>query len=495
MTGLSRRAALGALGVGAAAGVGIGAGLLIDHHASAPPGSTGSAADTSVTVASWVRTRGDTYFIGHRGSGDVYPEHSMEAYSGAVAGGATCLEVSVTMTSDGYLVCMHDLTYDRTTTAKGKVADLPSTVLRSVRLTAPQLGPAWSLAPQPQVPLLDDVLRTFGGRQILCVEAKDDGAYPAVMAAVQSYGLQDSVIAKVYYSSSRVTEAKAAGFPVFAYFGSVSDVTVDRIKALAGQLDPARDYLILPTGVSDSSVAQAIATGIPIWVFPVHRRSEVSHFVALGCHGIISSSLPYASTNQSTATSDTWEFGAIAPGEMTKDPASAAYAPTWSGNELHLGAKGAQHFLTLGQFGPLATAARSYSVRFEATWPSLPSTATDNMTLAFAHSDDAYYQHRSGSGDGYHAILRANGSLELFRHRNGVQDGVALAKPVVTKAPAAGQWMKFELKVSPTTITWSRVDVPDAVITADDGSVRGGYLHIGRSSTDGELAFRSFSVG
>lgn len=489
MSGLTRRAALGVLGVGAAGGVGVGAGVLIDHRTVGTPQAT-TPSSGSVTVASWAAGRGDHYFIGHRGSGDVYPEHSMEAYAGAVAGGARCLEISVGRTSDGVLICMHDASYDRTTTAKGVIADLPSTVLRGIRLSAPGLGPAWALPPQPQVPLLEDVLRAFGSRVVLCIEAKNDRAYPELVAAVEAHGLRDSVIIKASYDSKRIPEAKAAGYPVFAYFGSVADVTADRITALTGGLDAHRDYLILPTGASDDLVRRAVATGIPTWIFPVHRRSQASRFFALGCQGAVCSSLHYVSTATPTATADTWSFGAIAPGEMTKDPGSAAYSPTWSGADLQLGVQGAQHFLTLGQFGPLAHARDTYSVDLQLRWTTLPADRSENATLAFGHHDDAYYQHRSGLGSGYHAILRADGRLELYRHVDGRQDGVALGTAARTAQPEPGQWVSLRLTVSPTSIGWTRLDGSAASVRADDASVRGGYLHIDRSSTDGVLAFR-----
>ena len=76
-----------------------------------------------VTVRSWAANRGTPFYIAHRGAGDVYPEHSMPSYRAAVEMGAQCLEVSVNMTSDGVLICLHDLSYDRTTTGKGLVAD------------------------------------------------------------------------------------------------------------------------------------------------------------------------------------------------------------------------------------------------------------------------------------------------------------------------------------------------------------------------------------
>ena len=54
-----------------------------------------------LTVAQWEATRPTNYLIAHRGSGDVIPEHSLEAYDLAVRAGAQAMEVSVAITADG----------------------------------------------------------------------------------------------------------------------------------------------------------------------------------------------------------------------------------------------------------------------------------------------------------------------------------------------------------------------------------------------------------
>jgi hypothetical protein len=46
-------------------------------------------------------------------------------------------------------------------------------------------------------------------------------------------------------------------------------------------------------------------------------------------------------------------------------------------------------------------------------------------------------------------------------------------------------------------LTWARTDLPERPsVTVQDTTVRGGYVHIGRSSTDGHgvLAVRQFRV-
>ncbi len=492
---VSRRAALGALGVSAVAGA-AGAGITL---AVAPQKSTPAASSGVFTVADWVGSRGDRYLIAHRGSGDVLPEHSMEAYQAAVAWGAQCVEISVGMTADGVLICMHDASYDRTTTTTGKLSSLPSTVLRSVRINTPQLGPAWTAEPRPAVPLFEDVLRTFGGRVILAIEAKNGSAYAPMMDLVERYGLGQSVIVKAAHDSAHLVDARLAGYPVFGYLGAVADATRSSIVDLSSRLDPTRDYLVIPGPgnsqfLDDSLVRAAVATGVPVWVFPMHRRVDVAHYFGLGVVGAVCSSFGYLNLVAPSSTADTWAYGAVTPGELTKSPGTVSYAPTWSTDELTLGVQTAQHFLTLGQFCPVPTAAANYTIEFDAAWTTLPATDSDNLSLVFGHVDDRYYEHEAGFGDGYHAILRATGSLELFRHKDGVPVGTALAAAVPTPAPSAGQWMHFKLDVTPSSLSFGRTDVPGAVTTSTDTSNRGGYLHIGRSSVDGAVAFRKFTV-
>lgn len=53
--------------------------------------------------------------IAHRGASAYAPEHTLEAYSLAIAQRADFVEQDLQITSDGHLVCLHDLTLERTT--------------------------------------------------------------------------------------------------------------------------------------------------------------------------------------------------------------------------------------------------------------------------------------------------------------------------------------------------------------------------------------------
>lgn len=56
--------------------------------------------------------------IAHRGASSYAPEHTVAAYKLAIAQGADYVEQDLQVTKDGQLVCLHDLTLERTTDVK-----------------------------------------------------------------------------------------------------------------------------------------------------------------------------------------------------------------------------------------------------------------------------------------------------------------------------------------------------------------------------------------
>lgn len=460
-----------------------------------PPGADGIA--NRVTVDSWMASRGAPFFVGHRGGGALWiPECSAESYDFGMAQGMRCVEVSVHAMADGVLVVNHDLDTARTWDNTVTLASTPSTVVRGAKISKmTQTGSNWSGSNGPKPLLFEDLLRRYGGRVVMCVEAKADSAYPAMMALIEHYGLQSSTIVKAFHSSPRIAEAKAAGYRVFGYFGSKAEITQGNVDSLVAR---GVDFIVLPhfdsdilTPMPDAEVARCVATGKEVWVYPVQRRRTVAYFAARGVTGFITGGLGYVERSTALATTDQFWSGAASPGQLTLDQTGTSYAPTWiAPNVLRLTRAG-QHFVTLGDLSPLANALGTYRITFQAAWSTLPTDLNQNLTLAFGRADDTYYQHQRGVGNGYHAIMRANGNVQLYRHTDGSTSGTQLDGTVATTPPSAGQWMSFQLDVTPTQLTWARTDVAGSTTFADSMH-RGGYLHIGK--TDGVLDIRAITV-
>src|SRR5262245_36866007 len=61
---------------------------------------------------------GKKLLIAHRGASAYAPEHTIEAYRLAIEQGADFVEQDLQITKDGVLICLHDLTLERTTDAE-----------------------------------------------------------------------------------------------------------------------------------------------------------------------------------------------------------------------------------------------------------------------------------------------------------------------------------------------------------------------------------------
>ncbi len=495
--GIQRRTVLsvaGAAALGAAVG-GVGVGAFLRDREAQP--STPPTVRERISYERWLQRRTTPYFIAHRGAGDIAPEHTLPAYQRAFEWGAEAIEISVVRSADNEIYCLHDLTLDRTTTSSGPADEQSSESLDDVRVTIPRLGPRWVGANMPVLPRLSDVLRVIGGFAVLCIEAKDDDAYPLMIKVIEDSGLQDTVMIKLPgTSTARLKVVQDAGYPIFAYLGHHKMVTAPAIDKLGKVLNPDRDALVLPARAEwdflpSALVRRAVDTGVPVWVVPVHRRHEVQHFSLLGVQGMISPDLGYLTAVQSPLTSDTWTDGGISAGELTLDPYLDQYGLHWEEKGvIGLDVPDRPAFLTLGQFCPIT--AKSYRLIFDATFDPLPSDTWQHLSIAFGHADDRYYEHRSANSDGYHALVRADGRMAIYAHVHGDANGEALTASRQSTPFKPGLWTRLTLDVTPTTIRLTRDD--GNFVEARDDRFRGGYLHIGRSGTDGKLKIRNLSI-
>src|SRR5919201_4383687 len=92
-------------------------------------------------------------YVAHRGGAARWPENSLTAFRGAIAGGARLLELDVHLTSDGEVAVIHDPTLDRTTSGTGPLARCTAADLRRARLRGVD-----GVLTDDCVPTLDEVL-------------------------------------------------------------------------------------------------------------------------------------------------------------------------------------------------------------------------------------------------------------------------------------------------------------------------------------------------
>lgn len=127
--------------------------------------------------------------VAHRGDHTQAHENSLASIEAAIHVGADYVEVDVRQSRDGEHLLMHDSTVDRTTTGRGKVADLNWAELAALRLTNKQRP---GLEPAP-VPRFNDALKAMNGRIGLYLDFKD-GDRETVARALRENGLAERTI-------------------------------------------------------------------------------------------------------------------------------------------------------------------------------------------------------------------------------------------------------------------------------------------------------------
>ncbi len=451
-----------------------------------PAGETGPAGPTgedgrsvpgfNANVADFISTT--PFFIAHRGSGDVYPEHTMASYESAVAAGAKAIEVSVNITADGVLVCHHDLDTTRMTGVSGNIVDKPYAGIRNnIKVDARTfLGPNWELQ---KLPTLREVFDRFAGRVVMFVEPKNPSTacVNAVIAMINEYGINDSVVWKEYHALNYV-KAHAAGLPVWGYLDPAdSESTITDVASKS-------EYLGVNISSSDSVIQSVVSRGKPVICWPLSRRSEVTRVQALGVVGMMCASWKYLSSSSQIYTKDTFAHGVRFPGEHPLDINTAANQPTWNTTDGSRAFPGnAGQSLLLGGLGPIT--AGTYSISFDARFNTLPSDTNLHIGLAFGKTDDKVYQFNTANATGgYHVVFRANGQMQLYTHTAGVTTGTQLSA-VTTNAAVANTWCSFKIDVTPTQITVTRTDASAGgtnTFTVTNNTYRGGYIHLSKHS-------------
>lgn len=453
------------------------------------------------TAADWLTSTpdGGVHYVAHRGVGALVPEHTVESYLAAVDWGAQCVEVSVASTADGQLICLHDLTYDRTTTAVGSVAGQPVSVAQQARVDIPRLGRRWSGPARPRVPSLDQALDALGERGVvLAVDAKNDAAFEPMLRAVRRHGLSERLMVKLPQTSRRLSQAVESGFPVFAYFLGAGDTDSATIQGVSHRLAPGLAALVLPSRIGRAPLTQqtvdaARSTGRPVWAYPVIRRHEADRLTSLGVGGLVTPDVPYLAKTVPPALTDTWAAGDLAPGELTRDPFNDSLVLRSSPEGIRtIDFPDRPSYVCLGQFCPIAAPAGRYRIDVDVRFDTLPEDLNSHLSFAFGHLDDTVYRHREGLTDGYHVVLRPTGQMAIYAHRRGLRDGQLLTRPARSRPLLAGQWVRVSIEVSPKGIRWSRPD--DTMLEVRDDRWRGGYLHVGRSAPDGPLSLRNLTV-
>ena len=247
-------------------------------------------------------------YVAHRGGAARWPENSLTAFRGALAAGATILELDVHLTADGEIAVIHDATLDRTTVETGPVSACTAADLRRARLRASD-----GTVTEDSVPTLAEVLALVAPTGAgLLIEIKTPG--PAVrfarraqdverMAGPRYEGLERKVLDMIAaagcaercvlmaFNPAVVAEVRrlAPGQPTTLLVDrDVTDVGVKPLETVTWAREAGVTFLGLHHSlVDDSLVRAAHDAGIAVGVFTVNDVETRDRLAKAGVDVII----------------------------------------------------------------------------------------------------------------------------------------------------------------------------------------------------------------
>jgi glycerophosphoryl diester phosphodiesterase len=232
--------------------------------------------------------------IAHRGSRELWPENTMEAFSGAFDLGFRHMETDLQVTADGVLVTIHDPTVDRTTDGTGPVSRYTHSELSSLDAGHRHGGRGEhrfrSLG--VRVPTLEEVVSSFPQVSFV-VDLKTERAIEPLARLIESRGLHDRLIVGSF-SDARLTAFRAVSRNRVA---TSTGATTTRNWLLASRVGRPATGAAAALQVPRTSrgvrvvdrrlVDAAHDRGLQVHVWTVNDPTEMSELLDLGVDGLI----------------------------------------------------------------------------------------------------------------------------------------------------------------------------------------------------------------
>ncbi|MFN8126304.1 MAG: glycerophosphodiester phosphodiesterase [Candidatus Nanopelagicales bacterium] len=221
--------------------------------------------------------------IAHRGGAWEAPENSRMAFRRAVDLGYRFLETDVRATADGVPVIFHDASLDRTTSKRGRIADLPWAEVRAARIHGRQ-----------PIMTLEQLLEEFPDTRFN-LDLKEPAAVEPFVAVVRRMNAWDRLVVGSF-SHDRLQRARRVGGPRLAT--SLSPPEVFRLwlaaRGRGGRYrpPPATCVQVPPSAggrrvVEPRLVSMAHGMGWHVHVWTIDQATVMEELIELGVDGLM----------------------------------------------------------------------------------------------------------------------------------------------------------------------------------------------------------------
>ena len=231
------------------------------------------------------RGRTVPFVIAHRGASGYAPENTCAAYRAAIDLGVVAVETDVHLTKDGVIVTIHDSTFDRTTTGRGKVCDVSFEAASQF-----DAGSWYSDAFSAEtIPSLDQYLKVLDKRAIPVIEIKGGEGIEHQLAA----RFEQKPHAAFFFSFDAVKIRTLKRLCPHAPCLYLLPWTEAVIPCDPAHIDEAVSMCMDAVGVhwermSPALVGRAHDAGLSVFVYTVNTRKGAAQCMQYGVDAVIS---------------------------------------------------------------------------------------------------------------------------------------------------------------------------------------------------------------
>ena len=225
----------------------------------------------------------------HRGASAYAPENTLPAFQKALDLKSEGIELDVQLSSDGYMVVIHDETIDRTSNGTGRVTDMKFEALRQYDY-GKWYGEAFTGTPIPLFQEVLSLLRDWDG--LLNIEIKNNEIpYPGIEEKLigllrQNDFTERALISSFNHESIRKVRHLAPHIPAALLY----DFTFFRVHYRHAPDYGAQNVHPYYLNVSPKMLSFCHERGLKVIPYTVDKPSAIKRLIRMGVDGIISNS-------------------------------------------------------------------------------------------------------------------------------------------------------------------------------------------------------------